>query len=360
MEDNVCEKNVTNFAAAPLLAKPKVRDANFELLRIVSMLMIVAYHLLGRGGFLDGSTGASHVILTIIRVICTICVNLFVLITCWFVVEKKVNYKKLIRLWVEVFFYSVLILLVSVICGWKSFEWIDLLHLVPVISSKYWFITSYFIFFLSIPLLNAMISNISKKQHFWFCVGITVFCFASMIPSRISPLDINRGFSPIWFMCLFIFISFLKKYNVKELKWWVYFFGFLIASTISYFAGWYFYSSPFTLLASICFFMMFKKIKIKNLCLSKVIAFISSCTLGVYLIHDNDILREYMYSNILHTEKFFSSPYAALIAIGFIFAIFVGCMIIDIARQYLFKFVEFIFRKIRSKKVKQLDPPTQE
>ena len=89
MEDNVCEKNVTNFAAVPFAAKPKVRDANFELLRIVSMLMIVAYHLLGRGGFLDGSTGASHVILTIIRVICTICVNLFVLITCWFVVEKR-------------------------------------------------------------------------------------------------------------------------------------------------------------------------------------------------------------------------------------------------------------------------------
>lgn len=331
--------------------KKSQRDGNFEVLRIVSIIMVVFWHLNVHGGFFKETLGVNHIIFSIIGVLTVISVNLFVMITSYFLVEKKIKPKKLLSLWCEILFYSVTIYLVFLACGWYQFEWKDLLIFIPILSTQYWFASSYFIFYLIIPFLNAMISNISQKQHGLLCLGILVISILNIV-FNFSVCSFNSGYSAIWFACVFVIIAYLKKYQQKDYPWWVYLSIFIVVTLISYFVG-YSYSNPLTLIASLCIFMMFKKIKIENQKVVKIISCISSTTFGIYLLHDNAMIRSKLYSDFLNVSQFYNSNFAVLIFIGYAVLIFVICMIIEFLRQRLFKLVKKLYNKIKCKKMLQ-------
>ena len=48
--------------------KAQDRQSNFELMRIVSMFMIVVWHIIIHGKLLDNSTGTIHILLMFISV----------------------------------------------------------------------------------------------------------------------------------------------------------------------------------------------------------------------------------------------------------------------------------------------------
>ena len=57
------------------------RVSNFELMRIISMLLIVIYHVLIHGSFIEKSSGGSMYIFMFIHSLVIIAVNSFILIT---------------------------------------------------------------------------------------------------------------------------------------------------------------------------------------------------------------------------------------------------------------------------------------
>lgn len=337
------------------LAKPKskLRDAKFELLRIVSMLMIVCLHLFGYTEFATQTTGANYVILKSLHTASMVAVNMFVMISCYFLVNKKTSYKKILALTIEVIFYSVLFYVIFISCGWKTFEIKDLLYFAPF-TGVYWFFSAYLILYLAVPFLNILLAQISKKQHLLLLVGLMCIAMLNFLPTGMKVFDFNLGFSAIWFMTIFIFMYYIKKYNVKEFKAWVYILTYIITIIISYFAG-AAYCSPFIALASYSFFMIFKKINIKNAILTKIICFVSAETFAVYLIFSHPLVHEVLYNKILHCQLFATNKFAVLIFIGFNFAIFAACIIIDIFRKFLFKFIGFLYKKVKNKKQSEID-----
>ena len=99
---------------------------------------------------------------------------------------------------------------------------------------------------------------------------------------------------------------------------------------------------------SICYFLWFSTLNIK----SKAINFIASLVFGVYLIHDNRVIRGHLYYwlNINNNMLITSSFIILKILIGMII-IFVSCIIIEFIRQKLFNFVKNrkIYIKCRNK-----------
>lgn len=84
------------------------RKLNFEALRILSMLLIVVFHYSdwGKVMYIEGNT-VNRLIGDFINIGGRLGVNLFVLITGYFLVNSKFKVKKLIKLIFEVWCYSV-------------------------------------------------------------------------------------------------------------------------------------------------------------------------------------------------------------------------------------------------------------
>ena len=103
------------------------------------------------------------------------------------------------------------------------------------------------------------------------------------------------------------------------------------------------YSNPLIILQSICFFEIFKTFKFKN----KVINLLSSTVFGIYLFHDNNIVRKYIYKFLKIDNGFFYS-YKMLYRIFIsVIIIFIVGFIIEFTRVKIVKLFNIIIKKIR-------------
>lgn len=112
-----------------LNAKNVERDSNFELLRIIAMLMIIGHHLALYGAPCDDPSYISPNILLcqFIQGGGKLGDNIFILITGYFsITTDKVNYLKIYRLWKQmVFFMLVDYFIAAAAAGYTSFSFLS-------------------------------------------------------------------------------------------------------------------------------------------------------------------------------------------------------------------------------------------
>ena len=145
----------------------KLRNVNMDVLRIVSMLLIVFLHSISDSGVLEASIPGTVMYYWVYfgYYLSQICVNCFVLLSGYFMIESRFRPSKLISLWIEVVFYSVVLRIVFIVTGQQAFSITSLVScFVPVITGRYWFITIYFGLYLISPFLNLAIKAMSKRQ----------------------------------------------------------------------------------------------------------------------------------------------------------------------------------------------------
>lgn len=132
------------------------RNIGIDLLKIVSMLMIVTLHMLGHGGVLDNMPPMSrcYQVAWLIEIACYGAVNCYALASGF--LTARCNIRKLMELWLQVMFYSLLITIVmecTVLHGTISREeWIY--SFFPVTSGKNWYVTAYFGMMCLIPMIR--------------------------------------------------------------------------------------------------------------------------------------------------------------------------------------------------------------
>ena len=87
----------------------KVRNSNIELLRIVSMLMIVILHFLMHGQILKWSAFGSkeYAIYWMIEAFVFVSVNAFVLISGYFLCLSEFKVSRPMEIWSQELFYSI-------------------------------------------------------------------------------------------------------------------------------------------------------------------------------------------------------------------------------------------------------------
>ena len=104
------------------MEKAKERDMNFELLRIISMILIVGSHYIVHGKILENVEifSTNYFIAEFIRVFTRVAVNLYVLITGYYMINSKAKVKKVFNLWTIIEFYSVAILIIAILAGEKT------------------------------------------------------------------------------------------------------------------------------------------------------------------------------------------------------------------------------------------------
>jgi len=198
--------------------KTQKRLYNVELLRIISMILIIVTHTLGHGGILDGleKNSFNYFLFNFISSFSIISVNVFVLISGYFLCESKIKIKKILFLILEVFFYSMLIYVVLLITNKIEFSIKKFFYsFFPILTGKYWFISCYVLLYIFSPFLKKIIDNLNKDSHLLlviFCVIIfsilpTVFFF-------VDTFNVKGGYSITWFIVLYFIASYIRKYLI--------------------------------------------------------------------------------------------------------------------------------------------------
>ena len=348
----------------------KVRQSNFELMRILSMIFIIVYHILVHGKVLDNTNGVLHLFFIFIMSFMLVHVNSFVLLAGYFNYNKEFSWNKFFKSFNQAWFYQVVIVLMGFFTGIVSFSKIDLINNLSPFFNAYWYVFCYLCLYLLSPFLNRLISNLSQKEHKkLILLFLFLFSFIPFITKQESIA--NSGLTLVNFIMLYFIGSYLKKYPISEnfhfknyskSKLQIIFilgficFGLLHFAVYQLGAGalsfnnsllirignifqtsFQTYSAPFVIFMSVCYFLWFGTLNIK----SKVINFIASLVFGVYLIHDNRIIREHLYYWLdINNDTLITSGFIICKILIATIIIFVSCIIIEFIRQKLFIFVK--------------------
>lgn len=330
------------------------RNANLDLLRIVSMLLIILLHSIDHSGVLEHSAvlgGFSLYYVRYLYSLCQVCVNGYVLISGYFLLNSRFSLKKLLYLWAEVAFYAVFIRLVFILTGQRDFSIVSVVScFVPVITGRYWFITIYVGLYLIAPFLNIAIRAMNKKTHTLLVLALFLLfsVWVSIHPSM-AGMNSGGGWGLAWFAVLYITAAWVRLYyrpSGRPWPWLLMFFLLPALVTAVFFAGnergislvqtisdnWYRYDSVPAFLASLSLMLCMLNVNIKSARFSRLITAVAPLTLGVYLIHAHADASPWLWVWLDLPAKM-GSPLFPLVQIGCVVAIFIVCIAIDYLRR---------------------------
>ncbi len=343
------------------------RNSTIELLRIISMLMIVFHHFAIHGDFSfdESQFTIPRLWYNFINMGGRIGVDIFILISGYYLInntEIKINFKRLLKFWMQVFFYSILITVVFKIFNIGDIGIKEILKsFLPITFCKWWFASAYFFLYIFHPYLNKLLRSLTKEE-FKHLLIVMAICW-SFIPTFLR--SNHNGNQFIWLVCLYCFAAYINLYGFSvKYNQMTYILGWVMFSLVTYSCStlimllgtkWnafvpyidMFYDKeqiPIVCI-SICIFMVFINMKPIN---SRIINCIASATFGVYLIHDNEFVQKFLWVEVFHNARYQQSIYLVPYSVIVSLLVFIFCTLIDLLRQNIFEpiFVKMLDRYI--------------
>lgn len=318
------------------------RNSSIELYRILATFAVLIVHF--NGWFLGDWPLPAYDInnptlfrtgQTIISALSIICVNMFVIISGYFGIRLKLS--SILKLIIYLGLIYVPLYIVKCVSD-NEFVLTDFIERCFVISYAGYFIQCYFMLMILSPVINAFIEKFGRDSLKWVLLfwGLE-FWFDCIM--EVEELGYNRGYSVIHFVLMYMIARCIKLYedDIKRIKPWVWVLGYLFSTIVvisCFLAGvkwcWY-YSSPIVVFSSACTFLPFLYKTFHN----KVINWIASGTLAVYIIHVTNRVRttlETVDRNLLATKSY--PMYLILISVV-IFITFILSALYGIVCNYI-------------------------
>lgn len=334
-----------------------MRSSNIELLRIASMFMIILFHFSVHGAWPEGGPLASDIAVEMLSFGGKLGVNCFVLITGYFMLSGRLKLPSLLRILFETWFYSWSIVTVCLLLQPELVTQEKLEKAVlPVVSGEYWFITCYICLMVVSPLLNLAWRHLQATGK--SRVAAVGFVMLSLLPTASS-------FNPVGSDLLWFFYLYLLGGWIRELRDGVDAVGLCRLDPARFVGRWgagrvavlgvlfvwasmavlgyaqrawgferilpdYFiwqYMVP-TFLASVGLLLVFQKLNVGSIGWVNSVA---KTTLGIYLIHDNPLVRAWVWPYFAGVYDF---GFAGILGLGLLAGagVFAVCSAIDFAR----------------------------
>lgn len=296
----------------------KKRNANMDLLRMLSMMMVTMLHALGKSELLlpmGAGLPVNGWVAWILECFSIGAVNIFMLLSGYYLIRSEYKIARLLEILFQTCFYTVGSFLVFWGLKWLSGEQTDVYHLLqyflPIHMDVYWFITAYVVIYLCLPILSAGVRGVSKRGLEATVVGLLCYecLFKSVLPVR---LEVDaKGYSFLWYLTVFLIGAYFRIYGIPLIKkaWQ----GCLlyVAGTVLVFLelfALYFvhertghfgeglqvslnYNHAFVLLAAVGIFTAFLLAKPIRAPWEKMIQALTPMALGVYLLQESPVLR---------------------------------------------------------------------
>lgn len=332
----------------------EMRQSNIELLRLVSMLMVVLVHC----NFLSLSVPTINEINSDIlsawsryffEALTIICVNEFILISGYFTIKPSM--KGISNFLFMCIFYSFGFLILYCILK-NEFSLRDLYKSL-FLGSDYWFVKSYLALYLISPVLNVFLKSITRKQLLYFIIIFYIYqTYFNLFQD--STGFIRSGYSVWSFIGLYFIGYYIKQYGMYVVKLSnrkLFLCYIVLSGVISIFAIlgklylgnemlFYAYCNPLVVLSSICFFILFSKINLQN----KFINSIAVSVFAVYLIHINVFLKSYFISFVRMLYQKTDGIICIIFILFFGIGLFAFCILIDRIRIWIWN--RFVFKRL--------------
>lgn len=348
------------------------RMANLELLRCVAMMMVVVLHFLGKGDILGELTvaqplGSVKTTAWLLESFCIIAVNLYMLISGYFLCTSSFKLSRLLKLWMQIWFYSAGIGLLAYglgICPQSELGIHYFLTLaLPISMGHYWFMTAYVFLYIMLPLFGKTVREMSKGQM-QAALGLLLFGFCilkSVVPARLE-MD-SLGYDVLWYLCVFMAAAYIRRFGWGFLQKKGCAIGLYLAAALAIFLGtmglrqlylktgsfeliikiFLEYNHILPLLASVGLFGAFLRRKVSGR-FAGIINRVAPYTLGVYLLHENIGVR-YAWQRWLGAEKVDSVASLFFYTAAAVVSVFTAGILVDMLRDVIMKGLHRVLSK---------------
>ena len=331
------------------------RERNFEVMRTWAMFSIVIYHCMCHG---IGSDYAFDLQLPVslfnftfsdfILVIGSIAVNLYVLVSGYFLINTKFKMSRIIRTWVSALFYSVIITTMFLLLSLEPWSIVTFgKSFFPLSTDAYWFVSQYIGLLILSPFLAMLVRQLSYRQYVALLIGMGL-----MVLSVIPDFPLGKRFSishgnSVWsFVYLFFIAGFirlhLKRIPMGKLVMTV--LGLALLTMVSEMVLgihngvghllWFNYNG-ILLFLSVAVFVFIRQQQIPETGIWSLMVKVAPYTFGVYLIHDHLLMRDWIWKTLSMTSYANQWIYALAVMVVCVL-IFAICILIDTVRKRLF------------------------
>ena len=334
-------------------------NAGLDVLRIVSMLFIVAGHYamhgVGQAALAAMPPSATRTVLHLLLLLGIPGVDCFVLITGYFLVKTRWRAQKTVRLAGQVYFYLLAIFALAKLTGFAPISEKNSLYyrVFWFTSSAYlaWFAAAYLLLYLFVPFLNACLLHLSQRQH----AALVLLCCAvwSLLPTFLQEEYLYTSSKLTLFFMLYCIGAYIRLYPCRLfekcglnfalagifLAWNVFRVVLFDARGAAGEAAFEYVvrikdAAQLPVLAfAVFFFLGCKNLRVPS---ARWLRAASAATFGVYLIHDDAILSPVLWAALGAPRAAALGPLAvALHAAACAVGIFLVCGFLDVLRARL-------------------------
>jgi len=264
-------------------------------------------------------------------------------------------------LWLQTVFYTVIITGIAFAIYPESRCITNVIYaLFPLFTGRYWYFTAYIGMMFFVPLLNVGLMYLDRKQEIICCICILfVVCIVPIFtPGGSDILNVAGGGSFLWLSVMYYMGGMFKKYKTFEKRssgiWFMIYVcavlsTFIIRSALISFSTLYLgytiegsalllNTSPTVLVAAIGLVGTCSRLSIKeDSQVGRLIRFAAPASFGVYLIHDNPIVRDCVLSDLGDIYlKYNPVIEGTMVVIGAIM-VYTVCCLVDRVRMKLFE-----------------------
>lgn len=351
----------------------KVRESNVELLRVICMFLIILHHYVAHSVTISMEYCPNKVIAYFVGGGGKICFNAFIVISAWFLVDKKFSLQRFIKVWLQVLFYSVTFTIITMLIS-DTFTVKNLFScILPIAGNSHGFAANYLLFYLLFPFIQKMLNSLKQRdvvivlslvfyaqvvskvvgivngytQNFSSEIGHFIFCYILTYYLKKWPpkwISNNRFHLAVWTgIWLLAFQANCMMYlwgNGNQLTKWI---GNLAQDE----------TSILFIIAGFALFFFMNNIKIQP---CYIINKLASFTFGILLFHDHNFFRPIFWNNIVIPKTwYYANFYIIRVLIMGICIFYVGC-VIDFIRQKMLEipimnssFIKNVVEKIERK-----------
>ena len=315
------------------------RKSNIELLRIVSIVMVLIVHLDGASLGLPEPMGNITTVSgrdwwrLVVESFAIIGVNCFTLISGYFGI--KAHWRGFVKFATTCLFYSVGIYLALTCTGLIKWQWTDFAHSFMVFThTDLWYVPAYMVLYLLSPILNQAINTLDRQKYMWTIMALVAF---NLYAGWWWGGSFNAtGYSVMQLVMMYLIGQYIGRYGLFGNRFdnrKSYLTIYLIATAAiiaqSLYCNSLFtfaYNSPFVIIASVAFFMCFTTFTLQ----STAINMLSASAFAVYLLHKNP----YIWGGIIKPTSLYmweslSLPMFTLATIAFVAVIYLVTVAID-------------------------------
>ena len=354
-----------------LTAQNSKKNDGLELYRIFSMIFIILFHFSDHGAVkisADMPLTINWMLMAFFRCWGALGNCAFVFITGYFMIEKKQNFKRLLKLWFQVWIFSISIGFVCFTFGIVQFSWGSLIKMLfPVIFNEYWYMSSYVILFLISPFLNKCL--LSLNQDNYKKLLIVLLCVFSIVPTFTGVKWMTDQNFIASFILSYCIGGYIRRFNIQLFRKAKTYFACAIVLTLGMFLSiivfkllhlerglFYFVwgMNKFSvIITALMWFMGF--LQLENLHGNRIIYWISSSIFGVYLLHIGR-LNTWIFGSLFNTQKTYflgTVPLISQLVLGTLTILTAGILIDKIrlllCERLVFPLVKQINNKILRK-----------